>query len=111
MAFQALAVLFLVLVYGRLWMAERRRGSGWMFAGFVLTLIAGVAQAMKHIELHAIWTFDHNGIYHLIQMPGVGGRFQLTAIFLESGEWIGTNKYPGVPSGTSSRSDAARLAA
>ncbi len=70
-AFQALAVLFLLLVYGRLWMAERRRGSGWMFAGFVLTLIAGVAQAMKHIELHAIWTFDHNGIYHLIQMPGV----------------------------------------
>ncbi len=69
--FQALAILLLLGVYGRLWMAERRRGSGWMFAGFVISLVAGVAQAMKHIELHAIWTFDHNGIYHLVQMAGV----------------------------------------
>lgn len=70
-AFQALAILVLLAVYGRLWMAERIRGSGWMFAGFVLSLLAGMAQAMKSIELHLVWTFDHNGIYHLVQMAGV----------------------------------------
>ncbi|MGH8658414.1 MAG: DUF6962 family protein, partial [Gammaproteobacteria bacterium] len=35
------------------------------------TIVAAAFQANRNIELTLIWTFDHNGVFHLIQMTGL----------------------------------------
>lgn len=45
-------------------------GAGWIAAGLAVSLAAGVVQAVDTLTLRLIWTFDHNGVYHLVQ--GVG---------------------------------------
>lgn len=47
-----------------------------MIAGILLTAFAAFLQSRTDLVLHLIWEFDHNGIFHLVQMPG------LTLIFL-----------------------------
>lgn len=70
--FQGLAIIALLAIYARVSFAHRRPGSGWMLAGFIISLLGGIAQAMNNLEVRVIVPFDHNGIYHVIQMAGVG---------------------------------------
>lgn len=49
-----------------------RRGAGWVAAGLAVSLVAGVVQAIDTISLRLVWTFDHNGVYHLLQAAGLG---------------------------------------
>lgn len=67
--FEAAALLFALAVYIRLALAGRR-GAGFMVTGLVLSLAGGVLQAST-LSLHAIWEFNHNGLYHLVQLVGV----------------------------------------
>ncbi len=69
--YEAVAMLFALLVYG--WLAYRRRlpGAGWMALGILTTIIAAVVQATETLALTFIWPFDYNGLYHLIQMAGI----------------------------------------
>ena len=41
-----------------------------MVAGITITILAAIVQATD-ITLTIIWQFDHNGIFHLLQIPGV----------------------------------------
>ncbi|AFV00301.1 DUF6962 family protein [Simiduia agarivorans] len=51
------------------WQAwQRRAGAGWLVLGVLLTLVAAAVQALKLFTFTLIWPFDHNGVYHLIQM-------------------------------------------
>lgn len=51
------------------WLAiQRRAGAGWLVMGVLLTLLAAAVQALKLLTFTFIWPFDHNGVYHLIQM-------------------------------------------
>jgi hypothetical protein len=46
-----------------------------MAAGVLVTIIAAVVQAGWNGQanpLTLVWQFDQNGLYHLIQMAGVG---------------------------------------
>jgi hypothetical protein len=43
-----------------------------MVAGILTTIAAAGVQAGKLISFTFIWSFDHNGVYHLIQMMGIG---------------------------------------
>lgn len=58
---------------GYIWLAYKKsfQGAYQMSTGILLTVIAAVAQADSSILFDFIWKFDHNGIYHLIQMAGV----------------------------------------
>jgi hypothetical protein len=42
-----------------------------MAAGVLTTMVAAGIQASEQASLHLVWPFDHNGIYHLVQIVGV----------------------------------------
>jgi hypothetical protein len=46
-------------------------GAGWVAMGLAFSLAAGAAQAVDTISFHLVWTFDHNGVYHLLQGAGL----------------------------------------
>ncbi len=59
------------------WLAWRkRRGAAWMVAGISTSMLAGGLQTRQDIACRFIWEFDHNGIYHLIQLIGLGLLYQ-----------------------------------
>lgn len=62
----ALAVLLAAAAY----MAARHRaaGMGWLIAGVLVSLVAGVVQA-RRLALHR--HFNHNDLYHVIQMAAL----------------------------------------
>jgi hypothetical protein len=69
--FEAVAMLFALAAYAWLAFRKRFKGAGWMAAGILVTIIAAVIQAGQSISITFIWPFDHNGLYHLVQMVGL----------------------------------------
>ena len=67
--FEAAALLLALAVYARLAL-QGRRGASLMVAGLVLSLAGGMLQASS-LSLHLVWDFDHNGLYHVVQLAGV----------------------------------------
>jgi hypothetical protein len=68
--YQGVGMLFALAAYG--WLATRRRpGAAWMAAGILTTMVAAGIQASGSVSLHLVWQFDHNGVYHLVQMPAL----------------------------------------
>lgn len=67
------AVVMLFVLGGYLWVACRGHleGAWLMAAGIFVTIIAAGVQASKAFSLTFIWSFDHNGVYHLIQMVAI----------------------------------------
>jgi hypothetical protein len=74
-AYEAVAMLFALAVYFYLGIQSRSRWAWFMTAGIALSIIAAVIQAVGGavggIGFTLIWEFDHNGIFHLVQIPGV----------------------------------------
>ncbi len=50
---------------------DRRDGAGAISLSIVISLIAAIVQSIPSASLHLIWQFDQNGLFHLIQMPGI----------------------------------------
>ncbi len=68
--FQAGTLLFAMAVY--LWLGARGvPGAALVAAGLAITLAAGAVQAIDDLEVRLVWPFDHNGIYHLVQLVGL----------------------------------------
>ena len=69
--YETVAMLF--ALGGYIWLARRgRRKGAWLMAGGILiTIVAAGVQAGKLISFTFIWSFDHNGVYHLIQTAGI----------------------------------------
>jgi hypothetical protein len=68
--FEALVMLFVLIVYSRLFW-QKKPGSGLILTGIIISLVAAAVQASGPMEINIVWLFDHNGLFHLIQMPGV----------------------------------------
>ena len=68
--YEAVAMLFSLVVYVLL-AARRQAGAAVMAAGILITIVAAAIQASNAISVTFIWEFDHNGIFHLIQIVGV----------------------------------------
>jgi len=65
------AALFFAFA-GYVWAAKKRNsGALQMGLGILITIIGAGVQAGESISLIFIWQFDHNGVFHLIQMVGV----------------------------------------
>ena len=82
--YEAVAMLFALAVYVLLAARGQLPGAWAMAAGVGITIVAAAVQASGSTRLTAIWEFDHNGLFHLIQIPGllvltVGLRFALLA--------------------------------
>lgn len=69
-AFQAGGLIAALLIYLR--MAGRgRSGAALVAAALAVSLAAGVVQASDSLSLRFVWEFDHNGLYHLVQLVGL----------------------------------------
>ncbi len=69
--YQTAAMLMALLIYGGLAITGQLAGAGLMALGVLVTLIAGAIQATQRVSFTLIWNFDHNSVYHLVQMAGV----------------------------------------
>lgn len=69
-AFQSVALLTATAVYGTLAVRSRLAGAGWITLGLVISIGAAIIQATGRLSFTFIWPFDHNGIFHLVQLPG-----------------------------------------
>ena len=69
--YEAAALLFSLVVYLRLARGERRPGAAAMAAALAVSLAAGGVQAADIGSIHLLWEFDHNGLFHLVQLVGL----------------------------------------
>jgi hypothetical protein len=69
--YEAVAMLFALVVYVLLAARRQLVGAAVMAAGILITIVAAALQASGAVALTFIWEFDHNGIFHLIQVVGV----------------------------------------
>lgn len=70
--YEAAALGLALLGYAYLALIRRAPGVGLIAAGILVTLLAAVLQATRWLTpLTLIWTFDHNGLFHIVQMVGV----------------------------------------
>jgi hypothetical protein len=58
---------------GYVWIAIRgtQPGAAWIVAAIVTNIAAAAIQATRAFGFTPVWTFDHNGVFHLVQMAGV----------------------------------------
>jgi hypothetical protein len=68
--YEAAALVLSLLIYLRL-AAGGRPGAGAMGAALVLSLTAGAVQASGVGPVRLLWEFDHNGLFHLVQLLGL----------------------------------------
>ncbi len=69
--YEAIAMLFSLVVYIILGFRNQIRGAWFMALGILITIIAAAIQASESISFTSIWKFDHNGIFHIIQIIGL----------------------------------------
>lgn len=68
--YEGVGLVFALVVH--LWLARRPvAGAGWVAVGLAVSLLAGAVQAIDTLTLRLVWTFDHNGVYHLVQGGGL----------------------------------------
>jgi len=83
--YEALFMLFALSIYLQLFIKRKIYGAGMLTMGIIITIVAAVIQSIPSIQFHVIWTFDHNGIFHLIQFLGfISIFFGLTKSFQPS---------------------------
>lgn len=84
--YEASVMLFTLGTYIVLLIKQKIQGSQWMVIGFLLTIAAAVVQASGPIQTRFIWDFDHNGLFHLIQIVGlIFVKRGLKAAFIQKG--------------------------
>lgn len=66
--YEAAAMLCALAVYGYLAATSDANGMGLMVAGVALSIVAAAVQASQAVSITVIWQFDHNGVFHMIQM-------------------------------------------
>lgn len=69
--YQAVVMAFALGGYIWLALAGLLDGAWLMVVGILVTMIAAGVQAGRAVAFTFIWQFDHNGVYHLIQMVGI----------------------------------------
>jgi hypothetical protein len=69
--YEAAALLFSLGVYLRLATGPARVGAAPMAAALAVSLAAGVVQALRVGPVRLVWDFDHNGVFHLVQLVGL----------------------------------------
>lgn len=69
--YEAVAMMFSLILYIFLWIKKEFPGSSFMALGILVTIIAAIVQAINSIFLTFILEFDHNGLFHIIQIAGL----------------------------------------
>ncbi len=69
--FEATALLFASAAYGWLAITNQLYGATMMAAGVLVSMIAAGIQASKKVSITFVLEFDHNGIFHIVQLVGI----------------------------------------
>jgi hypothetical protein len=69
--YQVLALAIALSAYAGLAASGSLPGAGWMAAGVLFSMIAAGIQTARHVHLRVVWEFDHNGMFHLVQVIGL----------------------------------------
>lgn len=69
--YEGVVMLFALVAYIVLALKGKLAGAWWMVFGVLVTIIAAAIQASGSINIQMIWKFDHNGIFHIVQMVGI----------------------------------------
>ena len=67
LAYEGVAMIASLVIYASLWMRRRLAGAGTVALGILLTLAAAAIQAST-LSVRFVWPFDHNGLFHLVQI-------------------------------------------
>lgn len=73
--YEAVALLFSLAVYIILTIKQEVKGALFMVIGILISLIAAAVQTNDQIKLIVLVEFDNNGVFHLLQMVGIGFLF------------------------------------
>lgn len=68
--YEGVAMTVALAVYVGLAVSGRRPGAPLVAAGLALTLAAAAIQA-SNLSVTVVWPFDHNGLFHLVQVVAV----------------------------------------
>jgi len=71
LVYEGLALIFALVAYIYLTVRGELAGAAFMAAGILISILAAGIQANKSISVTVVWQFDHNGIYHLVQVVGL----------------------------------------
>ena len=69
--YEAVAMLFAFSVYGYLAAKAASGAMIVMLIGVGLNIVAAAIQASQVVSFTLVWTFDHNGVFHLVQLVAV----------------------------------------
>ena len=69
--YEGAALLFSLAVYAWLALGARRPGAVAVAAALAVSLAAGAVQAADLGTVRLLWEFDHNGVFHLVQLVGL----------------------------------------
>jgi hypothetical protein len=69
--YEGLALAFALAAYVFLSLRGELEGAGLIAAGIFTSIVAAGVQSRKSLSFTLIWHFDHNGIYHLVQVVGL----------------------------------------
>ena len=69
--YEVAALIFALGAYIFLAIQQNLPGACLMAAGILVSIIAAGIQTNKSVILTFVWRFDHNGIYHLVQVVGL----------------------------------------
>ena len=69
--YESAAMLFALGMYAMLALRRRAPGALQCSIGILFSLIAAALQATARARIECVWTFDHNALFHVIQLPGL----------------------------------------
>lgn len=65
------ALLFAFVIYSWLAITNQMNGAILMASGVLVSIIAAGIQASKKVKFTVVFEFDHNGIFHIVQIFGI----------------------------------------
>lgn len=69
--YEALALLFALAAYSWLALKGQLNGSMIMALGILISILAAGIQANKNVSVKLFIEFDHNGVFHIVQIIGM----------------------------------------
>ncbi|UCF40189.1 MAG: hypothetical protein JSW43_10675 [Gemmatimonadota bacterium] len=87
--YEAAAMLCALAMYVSLAVRRSLTGAGWIAAGIGLNILAAAIQASGSISITIIWPFDHNGVFHLVQIVAIVVLMRGLVNSLQAGRWSG----------------------
>ena len=69
--YESAVMLFALMAFFWLTWQRRLQGSAWIAASIAVNIVAAIIQATGTVSFTVIWSFDHNGAFHLVQITGI----------------------------------------